>query len=95
MKNILINSLTLVISICLSFFLVAEVVCRKAKLSKTWSSYIDSKSITNNLKKFNNSNIGYTRISNDTIKTARDVMFISNNLGFRDINRGKKSKNNR
>jgi len=75
--------------------LVAEVVCRKAKLSKTWSSYIDSKSITNNLKKFNNSNIGYTRISNDTIKTARDVMFISNNLGFRDINRGKKSKNNR
>ncbi len=75
--------------------MVAEVVCRKAKLSKTWSSYIDSKSITNNLKKFNNSNIGYTRISNDTIKTARDVMFISNNLGFRDINRGKKSKNNR
>jgi len=75
--------------------LVAEVVCRKAKLSKTWSSYIDSKSITNNLKKFNNSNIGYTRISNDTIKTARDVMFISNNLGFRDINRDKKSKNNR
>ena len=75
--------------------MVAEVVCRKAKLSKTWSSYIDSKSITNNLKKFNNSNIGYTRISNDTIKTARDVMFISNNLGFRDINRDKKSKNNR
>ena len=92
MKNILINSLILLISICLSFW-VAEVVCRKAKLSKTWSSYIDRKSITTNLKKFNNSNIGYTRIPNYTTKTARDVIFITNNLGFRDINRDEKSKN--
>ncbi len=64
---------------------LAEVIVRQAKLSKTWSSYLDGR-VLMDTKTLYGGRVGYRRVPDSTFTSARDIIFVTNKMGFRERN---------
>ena len=92
-KKIIFYSLPLFLSISFAF-LLCEFLVRYFDLSKTWASYKSSITISQFMQTKENKTVGYKRIPNKSFVAPRNIIFETNNYGFRDKNfKIKKDKN--
>jgi len=71
-------------------FLIGEFAVRKLQLSKTWSTFEDSKRLMKYIT--TNKRIGFTRIPNSSFDAPRNIIYKSNGEGFRDRTHEKENK---
>lgn len=79
-KNFLFGLIALLFGTIIALGL-GEFTVRQLKLSKTWASYIDRSKV---MEQVTNEGVGYRRKPNISFIGPRDVVYKTNELGFRD-----------